>query len=100
MNDIMKRLTVVSTIFIPTYFSGRGIGGMNFKFMPELDWRYGYVVAWAIMLVTGLLVYWFLKGKNGTNNYYIMKSIKELYRIGTGPSSSHTMGPRRLPRFS
>lgn len=29
-----------------------------------------------------------------------MKSIKELYRIGTGPSSSHTMGPRRLLRYS
>ena len=62
MNDIMKRLTVVSTIFIPLTFLA-GVWGMNFKFMPELDWRYGYVAAWAIMLVTGLLVYWFLKRK-------------------------------------
>ncbi len=47
MNDIMKRLTIVSTIFIPLTFLV-GVWGMNFKIMPELDWRYGYVYAWII----------------------------------------------------
>ena len=38
MNDIMKRLTIVSTIFIPLTFLV-GVWGMNYKWMPELDWR-------------------------------------------------------------
>ena len=41
MNNIMKQLTVVSTIFIPLTFLA-GIWGMNFRVMPELDWKYGY----------------------------------------------------------
>jgi len=62
MNDIMKRLTVVSTIFIPLTFLV-GVWGMNFKIMPELDWRYGYLTAWIIMLVVGFIVYLFFKKK-------------------------------------
>lgn len=62
MNDIMKRLTVVSTIFIPlTFFAG--VWGMNFKFMPELGWEYGYFYAWAVMLIVGVIVYIFFKKK-------------------------------------
>lgn len=41
MNEIMKVLTIISTIFIPLTFLA-GIYGMNFKFMPELEWRWGY----------------------------------------------------------
>jgi len=55
MTDIMKRLTVVSTIFIPLTFLV-GVWGMNFDFMPELRWRYGYLVAWVIMIVTATAV--------------------------------------------
>lgn len=62
MNDIMKRLTVVSTIFIPLTFLV-GVWGMNFKMMPELDWRYGYVFAWILMAVIGLISYAFFKKK-------------------------------------
>lgn len=62
MNDIMTRLTVVSTIFIPLTFLV-GVWGMNFKWMPELDWRYGYLFAWLIMLVVGVIVYICLKRK-------------------------------------
>ena len=40
MNDIMKRLTIVSTIFIPLTFLV-GVWGMNYKWMPELEWQYG-----------------------------------------------------------
>ena len=62
MNDIMTRLTVVSTIFIPLTFLA-GVWGMNFKWMPELDWRYGYLFAWGVMLLLGLVVYIYLKKK-------------------------------------
>lgn len=62
MNDIMKRLTVVSTIFIPLTFIV-GVWGMNFKFMPELDWEYGYFYAWTVMLIITIVVYLFFRKK-------------------------------------
>ncbi|MEZ4318281.1 MAG: magnesium/cobalt transporter CorA [Myxococcota bacterium] len=54
LNDIMKVLTLVSTIFIPGTFVA-GVYGMNFKHMPELEWEYGYPFAWAVMLGLGAL---------------------------------------------
>lgn len=60
LNSIMKRLTVVSTIFIPLTFLA-GIWGMNFKYMPELGWRYGYLFAWLIMLVAALISWIYLR---------------------------------------
>ncbi len=62
MNYIMKRLTIVSTIFIPLTFLV-GVWGMNFKFMPELDWKYGYLMAWGVMLSAGLVSYLILKSR-------------------------------------
>lgn len=62
MNDIMKRLTVVSTIFIPLTFLV-GVWGMNFKSMPELEWQHGYLIAWIIMIITAILGYLFFKKK-------------------------------------
>ncbi|WP_287826978.1 magnesium/cobalt transporter CorA [Bacteroides sp.] len=62
MNDIMKRLTIVSTIFIPLTFLV-GVWGMNFSFMPELDWKYGYIVAWLLMIVIGIIIYIYFKIK-------------------------------------
>lgn len=62
MNDIMKRLTIVSTIFIPLTFLV-GVWGMNFKFMPELEWEHGYLAAWGIMLVVGIAAYFVFKTK-------------------------------------
>jgi magnesium transporter len=50
MNQVMKTLTVVSTIFIPLTFIV-GIYGMNFTYMPELDWKYGYPSVWILMLM-------------------------------------------------
>lgn len=60
MNQIMKRLTVVSTIFIPLTFLA-GVWGMNFSNMPELHYQYGYFVAWAIMITVGVLIYLFFR---------------------------------------
>ncbi|MDL2247996.1 magnesium/cobalt transporter CorA [Bacteroides sp. OttesenSCG-928-J23] len=62
MNDIMKRLTIVSTIFIPLTFLV-GVWGMNFEFMPELSWKHGYLVAWVLMIAIGILVFLFFKKK-------------------------------------
>lgn len=50
MNEVMKVLTVISTIFIPLTFIV-GVYGMNFDFMPELGWKYGYPSVWAVMLL-------------------------------------------------
>lgn len=62
MNEVMKRLTVVSTIFIPLTFLV-GVWGMNFKFMPELEWEYGYLVAWAIFVAVVVIMALLLKKK-------------------------------------
>lgn len=62
MNDIMKRLTIVSTIFIPLTFLV-GVWGMNFERMPELHWRYGYAAAWGVMLVVGVAAYFIFRAK-------------------------------------
>ena len=53
MNEVMKVLTIVSTIFIPITFVA-GVYGMNFRYMPELEWRVGYPMALLIMLIIGL----------------------------------------------
>ena len=63
MNEIVKLLTMISTIFIPLSFIA-GVYGMNFDFMPELHWRYGYLMVWIIFLaVGGSLLYWFRSKK-------------------------------------
>ncbi|MBN2418205.1 MAG: magnesium/cobalt transporter CorA [Deltaproteobacteria bacterium] len=63
MNQVMKMLTVIATIFIPLTFIA-GIYGMNFEFMPELKWRWGYPAAWIIMAVIGILmIFWFKRKK-------------------------------------
>jgi magnesium transporter len=53
MNDIMRVLTIVGTIFIPLTFLV-GVYGMNFENMPELKWQNGYYDVWAIMIVLAL----------------------------------------------
>ncbi|MDE6180244.1 MAG: magnesium/cobalt transporter CorA [Phocaeicola sp.] len=62
MNSIMKQLTVVSTVFIPLTCLA-GIWGMNFRWMPELEWQYGYFFAWGLMLVLVAVIYFFFKHK-------------------------------------
>jgi magnesium transporter len=59
MGQVMKLLTVISTIFIPLTFIV-GIYGMNFKNMPELEWHYGYYAVMALMLCISLVMLgWF-----------------------------------------
>lgn len=58
MNEVMKVLTVIATLFIPLTFI-TGLYGMNFKYMPELAWHWGYFAVLGVMaaLVLGMLVY-------------------------------------------
>ena len=49
MNEVMKVLTIIATIFIPITFIA-GVYGMNFEFMPELKWRWGYAMVWGVMI--------------------------------------------------
>jgi magnesium transporter len=58
MNEVMKVLTIIATIFIPLTFIA-GIYGMNFRFMPELLWRWGYFGALGVMaaVAIGMVVY-------------------------------------------
>jgi magnesium transporter len=58
MNAVMKVLTIIATIFIPLTFIA-GIYGMNFKFMPELNWFWGYPLILGLMLVIfiGMVIY-------------------------------------------
>ena len=68
MNEIMKVLTIIATIFIPLTFIA-GVYGMNFNpeisawNMPELRWRYGYPAVWLVMLAAGLVLFIFFKKK-------------------------------------
>ena len=56
-NEVMKRLTVLSTIFLPLTFLC-GVYGMNFRKLPELEWEYGYGAFWLVVLtiVTGIVL--------------------------------------------
>lgn len=58
MNEVMKVLTVISTLFIPLTFIA-GLYGMNFKYMPELEWHWGYFAVLCLMagVVLGMLVF-------------------------------------------
>jgi magnesium transporter len=53
MNEVMKFLTVISTIFIPLTFIA-GVYGMNFEYMPELKSRWGYWATWGVMITIAL----------------------------------------------
>ncbi len=62
MNAVMKVLTIIATIFMPLTFLA-GVYGMNFKHMPELEWRYGYFGLWGIMIVIAVWMLIFFRRK-------------------------------------
>lgn len=63
LNEVMKILTVFSAIFMPLTFIA-GVYGMNFRFMPELRWKYGYLFALLLMLgVVGMMLAFFRRRK-------------------------------------
>lgn len=62
-NDVVKVLTIISTIFMPLTFIA-GVYGMNFEYMPELKWKYSYFVVLGLMLLSALaMLLWFRRKK-------------------------------------
>jgi magnesium transporter len=62
MNQVMKVLTIMATIFIPLTFIA-GVYGMNFKQMPELEWPWGYGLIWAVMITIAVVMIILFKKK-------------------------------------
>ncbi len=63
MNEIMKVLTIVSTIFVPLTFLA-GVYGMNFEVLPELHFKYGYLAFWIICVILAVsMIVWFRRRK-------------------------------------
>jgi len=63
LNEVMKVLTIIATIFMPLTFIA-GVYGMNFKYMPELEWPWGYFMVWGIMLTIAVsMIVFFRKRK-------------------------------------
>ena len=62
LNEVMKVLTAISLIFMPLTFIV-GVYGMNFKYMPELEWRYGYFISLLAMLGIGVTMLLYFKRK-------------------------------------
>ena len=62
-NDVVKLLTIFSVFFLPLTFIV-GIYGMNFDFMPELKWKFGYLFSFSLMVIVVIIIYiWFRKKK-------------------------------------
>jgi magnesium transporter len=62
MNEVMKVLTIMATIFIPLTFIA-GVYGMNFKYIPELEWHWGYPVILFVMVAIGILMVIYFRRK-------------------------------------
>jgi len=63
MNEVMKVLTMISTIFIPLSFLS-SVYGMNFTFMPELDWAWSYPLLWCIFLMIVSAMFWLFRRRH------------------------------------
>jgi magnesium transporter len=66
-NEIMKTLTVITTIFTPVMAFG-ALWGMNFKHMPELEWKFGYGYSMILIIISTLLLYGYLEFKGWTGD--------------------------------
>ena len=62
MNAVMKVLTIIATIFIPLTFIA-GVYGMNFKYMPELEWKWAYPAVWLVMAIVTIVMLIYFKRK-------------------------------------
>jgi magnesium transporter len=62
MNEVMKFLTVIGSVFIPLTFIA-GVYGMNFDIMPELHWSFGYPLVMGLMFIMGLATFLYLQSR-------------------------------------
>lgn len=105
MNSIMKVLTIIATVFMPLTFIV-GLYGMNFNTrasswnMPELNWKYGYPVTWAVMVISVcLMLLWFRqRGWIGRSDLPCVEDLEE--GEGPGVSSPETCGRLRRRLWS
>ncbi|MGF1479601.1 MAG: magnesium/cobalt transporter CorA [Cyanophyceae cyanobacterium] len=90
MNEVINLLTVISTIFIPLTFIV-GVYGMNFEYMPELEWRWGYFACWGVMIAiaTSLIVFFWRRG--WFTRFYSMKALRSSEKLKTMSSRSNEL---------
>jgi magnesium transporter len=62
-NEVMRFLTIYSAFFMPLTFLV-GVYGMNFQFMPEINWRWGYAFCWFLMIGMAGFHFWWFRRKN------------------------------------
>jgi magnesium transporter len=62
LNDVMRILAIFTSIFIPLTFI-TGVYGMNFSFMPEKDWKFGYFFTWGVMITIAITMLMFFRRK-------------------------------------
>lgn len=72
MNEVVTLLTIISTIFIPLTFIA-GVYGMNFEFMPELKWRWGYFLSLLLMLIIAISMLFFFWQRGWFKLYHASK---------------------------
>ncbi len=60
MNAVIQVLTIITTLFVPLTFIV-GVYGMNFEYMPELKWRYGYFAVWGVMVLLSIAMLFFFR---------------------------------------
>jgi magnesium transporter len=61
-NEILKVMTIIATAFMPITFIA-AVYGMNFRNIPEIEWRYGYLFAWGMIISVTLGMLWFFRRK-------------------------------------
>ena len=61
-NQVMQKLTIIATIFMPLTFI-TGVYGMNFRYMPELYWRWGYYIILGLMALVAAMMYFLFRKK-------------------------------------
>jgi magnesium transporter len=100
-NEVMRTLTIMSSVFIPMTFLA-GIYGMNFKNMPELQTNWGYAAVWTAMaaMALGMLGYFRLKGWIGKGRFAAELDLSPGSEIKSGASSidgnTASSGKRRV----
>lgn len=77
-NEIMKTLTVITTIFTPVMALG-ALWGMNFKHMPELEWKFGYLGSLILIFVSTIAIYFYLRFRGWTGGILKERKKKSLF---------------------
>lgn len=103
LNETMKVLTVIATIFIPLTFIV-GIYGMNFEVMPELEWPWSYPLVMGLMLVPAIGMLWVFRRKHwiygpGAGLLYPNGLGKDMNHNHAGDDQSHPNDCRRVWNF-